>query len=407
MSWPMSAGPYLKEVTRSKGGSGEVLSRRALSRATLERQMLLRRGRRPIADAIEALVGLQAQVPGDPYIALWSRLEGFRPEELSQLLLDRLAVRATLMRGTIHLVTTRDFLRLRPLMQPRLESSPFARDLEGMDMDAFVAAARSALLERPRTRAELRTLLSEKWPDRDAESLGYAFAYLLPLVQATPRGLWGKTGQARWALSEDWLGGQQFSSASLEEVVMRYLGAFGPATVMDIQTWCGLTRLREVTERLRPKLRVFRDEGGRELFDLPDAPRPDPDTESPPRFLPQYDNVFLSHADRARISSEEFGKLMWAAWMRSKSATFRPLTSSMFMVGGFLAGAWRIDKGRGAAMLSLQPVGRLSRRDQSELTEEGIELLRLLAPDADTHDVRFVTLDDSALDREGPKARRA
>jgi hypothetical protein len=364
--------------------------------------MLLRRRPLPVVEAIKALVGLQAQVPGDPYIALWSRLESFRPEELSRLLLNRLVVRATLMRGTIHLVTTRDFLRLRPLMQPRLESSPFARDLEGIDMDAFVAAARSALLERPRTRAELRALLGERWPGRDAESLGYAVAYLLPLVQVTPRGLWGKSGQARWALSEDWLGGLPLRSTSLDEVVTRYLGAFGPATVMDIQTWCGLTRLSEVTARLRPKLRVFRDEAGRELFDLPDAPRPEPDTESPPRFLPQYDNVFLSHADRARISSEAFGKLMWAAWMRSESATFRPISSSMFMVDGFLAGAWRIDKGPGGAMLSLQPVGKLSRRERSELTEEGMGLLSLLAADAGTHDVRFVTLDD-AVDPPGPR----
>jgi hypothetical protein len=380
----------------------DVLSVRALSRATLERQMLLRRVNRPVPEAIEALVGLQAQNPGDPYVGLWSRLQGFSPDELAQGLLDRSAVRASLMRGTIHLVSATDFLKLRPVMQPVLERSLFStgyfgRHLKGMDIEGLVAAARLALQERPRTRAELRLLLGEQWPDRDAETMALAVTYLVPLVQATPRGVWGKTGQARWARAEDWLGNQGFHGASIDEVVLRYLSAFGPATVMDIQSWCGLTRLREVTDRLRPNLRVFRDESGRELFDLPEGSRPDPEVPAPVRFLPQYDNVFLSHADRSRVSSEKFGDLMWEAWQRSESSSFKPISWSMFMIDGFLAGTWKIDidKGRGSAMLSLQPVGELSKTEAADLSEEGMALLAFLAPDAKTYDVGFVTLEGS------------
>ena len=287
-----------------------VATTRALNRALLARQLLLRRAKITPADAVRHLAGMQAQAPFPPYYGLWSRLHGFAPGDLGRLLLDKSVVRIALMRGTVHLVAADDALLLRPLIQPLLDrdlrtNTAHAAALASVDLPKVAAEARAVLAEAPRTPGELGKVLARRWPDCPPGSLAYAARNLLPLVQVPPRAVWGRSGQPTCDTAEDWLGRPLPERPSLDDLVLRYLAAFGPASVPDVQAWSGLTRLHEVVDRLRPRLEVFADEHGRELFDLPDAPRPDPDTPAPPRFVAEFDNLLLSHRDRTRVMSDE------------------------------------------------------------------------------------------------------
>ena len=285
----------------------DVLGRRALNRATMARQLLLERADLAPVDAVAHLVGMQAQVPLNPYLGLWSRLRDFRPEELGRALEDREVVRIVAMRATIHLLTADDCLLLRPLCQPVLDGElarhpAMAPVLRGVDLRPVLAFASDVLAQRPRTGPQLRAALAERFPELDATALAYACRNHLALVQVPPRGVWGRRGQVTTTTAESWLGRPLVANPSVDDVVVRYLRAFGPATAADIAAWSRLTGFREVIDRLRPRLRAFRDERGRELVDVPDAPLPDPDTPAPVRFLPEYDNVALSHADRRRYT---------------------------------------------------------------------------------------------------------
>jgi hypothetical protein len=359
----------------------EVMGTRELNRATLARQYLLDREYVPASQVVEHLVGMQAQAPLAPYVGLWTRVDDFRAEELAELMTSRAVVRTTLMRGTIHLVSARDCRVMRPMMQPVLErgwtGSPFCKHLVGVDYDDLLSLGHKLLAAQPMTRAELAPLLRERWPDRDPDSLVYANTFLTPLVQVTPRGVWGQSGPAAWAPVENWLGAPVDSEPNPDEIVLRYLGAFGPASVMDVQAWSGLTRLKEVVDRLRPRLVTFRDEHGRELFDLPDAPRPDAGTPAPVRFLPEYDNVLLGHADRTRVNPHQ---------ARIPLPPGNGAIMGNLLVDGYFVATWRITRKADTATLTVSPFAKLSSKDKSAITEEAAALLDFAAAGA-TRDV--------------------
>jgi hypothetical protein len=358
-----------------------VLSRRALNRALLARQWLLRRRKAPALDLVDHLVGLQAQAPNIAYVALWSRLAKFKQDELSQLIVDRKVVRLALMRSTIHLVTAQDAQALRPLVQPmliRAMKGPFGKHLHGLDLEAVTESGRAAVEEKPLTFADLGARLQEKWPDRDAQALAQVVRAYVPLVQVPPRGLWGIGGSIAHTSAEKWLG-KEGKSATLEKVLLRYLAAFGPASVMDVQKWSGLTRLAPVLKTLRPKLLVFENEDGRELFDVEDAPRPKEETVAPVRFLPEWDNALLSHADRSRILAEDVRKKFFIS--------ANGILPGTVLIDGFVAAAWNVVRQGKAATLVVRPTRKLSRAESAEVEEEGSHFLAFIAEQAERRDV--------------------
>ena len=313
---------------------------------------------------------MQAQVPRDPYIGLWSRLTGFRAADLSDAIERRDAVRLPFLRATLHLVTRRDALALRPILDRVLDrslhiQSPFGRAIEGVDVDELTALASALLAEQPRTRAQLGPLLAERWPDQDGPSLAYACTYVLHLVQVTPRGLWKQPGASAFTTMEAWLGERPAPAAPPDDMVLRYLTAFGPATPADVRTWSGLAGAADILERLRPRLRILRDEEGHELFDVPRAPLPRADVPAPVRFLPEYDNVVLSHSARSRIVSPETKAWTEVGW-------------GLVLVDGFTAARWRAFPDGERTTLRVEPFRTLTKQERNEVEREAGELAGFL-----------------------------
>ncbi|WP_433003948.1 winged helix DNA-binding domain-containing protein [Kribbella sp. CA-294648] len=353
-----------------------LLSRRTLNRTLLARQFLTDRTSLPVVDVIERLVAMQAQEPNWPYVGLWTRVDGFRHDELTSLLHDRSVVRSTLLRRTQHLASSNDFRWLRPTIQPAVDSalrSPyFTEKITGIDLDQLVEAGRELLADSTLTRRQLGRLFVERYPGRHGGRLASAVELKVPMVHPPPDSAWGRWGSpasVSVAFADSWIGRPLATERQLELMIHRYLAAFGPASVRDLQAWSGLTRLREVVDGLRPALQVFQTEQGTELFDLPEASLADDDTPAPVRFLPAFDNAVLGHADRSRIISDEDRKRVCPgqAWVEPT-----------FLVDGLVRGSWSLKN----SALTLTPFRPLSRADASAVLAEAELLLPFVTGNA-------------------------
>ncbi|NLE82368.1 MAG: winged helix DNA-binding domain-containing protein [Rhodococcus sp.] len=365
--------------------TAERMSNRSLGRATLARQSLLTRSEVPVMDMIEHLCGLQAQAPDPPYYALWARMKHFDPSVLAGLLEDRSAVRIVAMRGTVFLLSARDALKFRPLTQRILDNDLHTNTqhrvhLKGVDVGALGEAGRAVVADGPLTQLEMRPLLEARFPGRDGAALAHGVRGLVPMVQVPPRGVWGKSGPPALTPLDDWVGEPLDPAPDIDGVVLRYLAAFGPVSTKDVQAWSGLTGLGEVMERLRPRLRVFTGEQGAELFDLPDAPRPDADASTPVRILAPFDNMLLSHADRSRIMDAD---------VKARIFTVNGIVKSAVVVGGRVVASANVSRRGTAAILEVEPLRKIAKTNRTSVAAEGRRLLKFAHPDAETREVRF------------------
>lgn len=353
----------------------ETLSLQALNRATLARQMLLARQKLPVGEAVQLLFGMQAQEPKPPFLGLWTRVDGFQASDLHAALHDRSIVRATMMRATLHLMTAADYTAFRTAMQPMLHGAlrVLGDRAKGLDLEKVVPAARSLLNGGPLTFNEVRAQLQERFPDVNDRALGYAVRLCVPLVMVPTQDRWGFPRTPQFTPAGTWLGEEPAADEAVDELVLRYLAAYGPASAADAQTWSGLASTGEALERLRPGLRVFTDDKGRELFDLPDAPRPGEDVPAPARFLPEFDSLVLAHADRRRVIADAHRPMLTTKNLRVRA---------VFLWDGFARGIWETEYKRKVAALRMRPFEPLPRAAVDELTAEGEALLRFLEPAA-------------------------
>ncbi|MDK1342895.1 winged helix DNA-binding domain-containing protein [Streptomyces sp. 378] len=354
-----------------------VLDTRALNRATLARQLLLERADLPVLDAIAHLGGLQAQEPQEPFPGLWSRLRAFDPDRLSDLLTGRRVVRTHLMRRTVHLVTADDAVAWRARhdgMLRRRVVGVYRRELDGVDHGELAEAGRTVMADgEPRSMPELARAVADRWPSAGPRPLGELLvAALLPTVQLPPRGVWRTKAGVRYALMSSWLGREidplspDGSDPVGQALVRRYLAAFGPAASADLRAWCGLAGLPAAVFAVREELVAFRDERGRELLDLPGAPRPDPDTPAPVRFLPAFDNAILGYHDRSRIIDDAHRPLSVAG-------------ARVVLVDGRVAATWTVE----ADTVHVTPLRRFSRADRAAVADEGRAMARFLSGESD------------------------
>ncbi|MCX4626370.1 winged helix DNA-binding domain-containing protein [Streptomyces sp. NBC_01443] len=359
-----------------------VLGTRALGRATLARQLLLDHADLPVLDAVAHLGGLQAQEPQEPFVGLWSRLRAFDPAVLSDLLTGRRVVRTHLMRRTVHLLSADDALAWRARHDTMLRQrvlGTYRRELAGTDLDELAAAGRAVMADgEPRSMGELARALAGRWPQPGPRPLGEMLvAALIPMAQLPPRGLWRTKAGVRNAMLSSWLGREidppspDASDPVGQELLRRYLAAYGPAASADLRAWCGLAGLPAAVDALREELVTFRDERGRVLLDLPGAPRPDPDTPAPVRFLPAFDNAILGYHDRTRIIDDAHRGLSVAG-------------ARVVLLDGRVSATWAVKDDT----VTVTPLRSFTRADRNAVAEQGYALASFLS-DNESHRVRI------------------
>nr|WP_232212920.1 winged helix DNA-binding domain-containing protein [Saccharomonospora saliphila] len=355
---------------------------RELNRALLARQLLLERRKLRLTNVLEHLVGLNAENETSPYLSVWSRVEDFRFDALTELFTAREAGHSRLMRGTPHVTSTADIMALRPWVQPLLDArlrEEHGEALKDVKLDDVVSAAREHLADTPLTPRELGNVLAERWPVCGPETLAEAVDHALPLVSVPPGGTWGTDAPAAKTTVESWFGRPIDDYPEPDKIVLRYLSVFGPAAIRDAEYWSGVKGLKEVFERLRPQLKTFRDERGKELFDLPNAPRPGADAAAPVRFLPESDNILLAHADRHRIVTDDDAGRVFTAEGGSRAT---------ILVDGYVSGTWELNLKDDTAVLEIQPFKPLHDATVAALREEGGRLLGVVAPEA-AHEIEI------------------
>ena len=363
--------------------SSQPLTRDALNRALLARQMLLARETVSPVKVVERLAGMQAQQARPPFIGLWTRLENFSRNQLIQSLQRKTIVRATMMRATVHLMSARDYLDLRGALQPMLAACippSKIKALGGESVEAILKAGRSFYAKTPRPFNEMVTQLETQFPKAHPRIAAVMVRLNVPKLQIPTEAPWGYTNVPEWLVAEKWLGKPVPMTQDLAALVKKYLAAFGPATPADAQAWSGCKGLRAVFEEMRPRLKTFQNEKGQELFDLPRAPRPAVDTPAPVRFIPDFDNLILSHADRTRIVDDEY---------RPALVSKNLLVRATYLVNGRVAGMWKVELARQSATLIVEPFAPIPAKAKAELKAEGERLLHFIEPNATTHKIQF------------------
>jgi hypothetical protein len=362
-----------------------ILTLREINRATLARQLLLERSSMTATAAIEQLVGMQAQLSSAPFVGLWTRLKNFQRSDLASAIEKHDVVKVTLMRATLHLVSAADYLHFRSTFSPVLEDAAesITKKRAPIDQERVLKVAREFIAEKPRTFAEISAMLSAEMPDSDVGAMRYTVRTHIPMVQMPVAAGWSYPSTPAFTLADEWLGKPIPNHDHIRELVLRYLAAFGPATPADIQTWSyiPLPAIKEVLEALRPQLTVYRDEKKKELFDVAGAPIPGGDALVPIRFLPEFDNILLSHKLRTRVVADEHRKKVYLPALR---------VAATILVDGFVGGVWKIEKAKGAATLSIEPLVSVTKKQREEMEAEAEPLLHFVEPDAKSYAVKWV-----------------